>query len=516
MDNLRVQFLLETVHCDNEGDGIGRAEPYLWLVFFKIDGDGVVLSGANLRGHASVFTRSGDHEDLSGGVEDGDDVPIAPSLGSFQTILKPIPGVGENPPAPEVGGLVGCAVVLLEQDSTPDAAVEQGHLALNRAVREELDKVIPTLGVLKQDLTDAELAAIFARVRAAILAAIRDHVNVLDFIFALGNMDDLLGSTAFMAKHEQLAAAGPAGIDLHAWFTQRFVQIKTASRPAPFAFRPGDYTSATLTGVQSVSLPAGWVVRLFSMPGFGGVETVLRSSDSVTGLAVRSLKVSMGAVRLFTRADFQGEAVEIAEPGHYDRDKLDALGVRDNRITSLLIPVGWRVTAFANPGFEGDSVALEGNVSRVRAPLASRISSLLVERSDDSSGDGEWEIRGRIFASVAPPPPPPLRTMVVQFDPPPQPDKRTTLTVRAVDAETKQPVAGRVFVDGKDVAPTNERFGLLMRTRVVKKPFDEPGDPGEPTLPGHPTIDVRISLTRVTVIAAGYRSVTLLSPGDEV
>jgi hypothetical protein len=37
-DLLRVWMKLDNIRCYDEGDGWGDAEPYLWTVFFKIDG----------------------------------------------------------------------------------------------------------------------------------------------------------------------------------------------------------------------------------------------------------------------------------------------------------------------------------------------------------------------------------------------------------------------------------------------------------------------------------------------
>jgi hypothetical protein len=46
---------LERIRCHDEGDGWGSAEPYLWTVFFKIDGDSVALTESlMLSGHATV------------------------------------------------------------------------------------------------------------------------------------------------------------------------------------------------------------------------------------------------------------------------------------------------------------------------------------------------------------------------------------------------------------------------------------------------------------------------------
>ena len=52
MNDLNIEFKLERIHCHDEGDGIGNAEPYLWTVFFKIDGDTLAV---NSDGPAAPF-----------------------------------------------------------------------------------------------------------------------------------------------------------------------------------------------------------------------------------------------------------------------------------------------------------------------------------------------------------------------------------------------------------------------------------------------------------------------------
>lgn len=92
-DNLQTYVSLDRIHCYDEGDGIGSAEPYLWTVFSKVDGDTVVLGDdLFLHGTATVVTTPGSHGNLGdSGVDGGDTVAIPAAIGECQTTLKPIP-----------------------------------------------------------------------------------------------------------------------------------------------------------------------------------------------------------------------------------------------------------------------------------------------------------------------------------------------------------------------------------------------------------------------------------------
>ena len=54
MNDLKIDLKLDRVHCHDEGDGPGNAEPYLWTVFWKVDGETVVV---NSDGPSPVFVQ---------------------------------------------------------------------------------------------------------------------------------------------------------------------------------------------------------------------------------------------------------------------------------------------------------------------------------------------------------------------------------------------------------------------------------------------------------------------------
>jgi hypothetical protein len=215
MEPTPVKIKLDNIHCSDEGDFIGSAEPYLWTVFFKIDGDTThVDSSLTLQGTATVVTTPGNHGNL--GVHDvdaGDDIPIPPALGELSTVLTPIPV--DSMPGTTVPGVIGCIVVLLEEDETPSSAVQAGHAALNQAVQTALDELISTLSVLHPSPTDNEIKALTDKVGKKVEDAISDNVSVWDWLTALGNEDDKIGTKVFYYSQNDICKAVLPGIRLY-------------------------------------------------------------------------------------------------------------------------------------------------------------------------------------------------------------------------------------------------------------------------------------------------------------
>jgi len=208
MDPLQLKFKLDTIHCGDEGDGPGDAEPYLWSVFFKIDGDTTAIKPVNgalhLQGNATVVGTPGNHGNL--GVQEvdaGQTVSIPKAIGQFETALAPIPIAGTSL---SVAGVAGVIAILMEADATPDDAVAAGHTALNKAMADNLNKLIPTLGLEKQTVTDDDVKALQSKIVSAVTSAIAADINVWDAIGACftGNcQDDQIGTAKFFFTHTQ-------------------------------------------------------------------------------------------------------------------------------------------------------------------------------------------------------------------------------------------------------------------------------------------------------------------------
>jgi len=280
MDTLDVKLRLTNLHCFEEGDSAGSAEPYLWTVFFKIDGDTTVVNDTNaLQGTATVVGTPGNHRNLPNhDVDPGENVPIPAAIGEFNTRLRPIPLVVPIGDVTEVGGAVGVITVLMEQDNTSNSDVAQGHRVLDRAVRDALNALIPTLNAGNQDVSDAQIEAMKEQIGDAVTAAIEDSVSAGEWIKGFGNMDDEIGSAVFRFSHAELEAHGVGGIT----FDKRFRNHGDWELSGRIVARPvGVATGSlrvTISGLGStpVSPPP---VRV---TGPGGFNRLLAKSTTLT------------------------------------------------------------------------------------------------------------------------------------------------------------------------------------------------------------------------------------------
>lgn len=217
MSLISSTFNLDRLVCHDEADGWGNAEPYLWTVFFKIDGTTCRLGDSLfLEGTATIYTTPGSHGNLGNtNVDAGDTVPIPASIGHLEMSLTPIPvpdslsAIGvTNAPA-----IAGCIAILMEEDNVTDAGANAGHQALNTAVQNALNNVIPTLGVLHQSITEAEINRITTQIQSQITDAIRNQQNWLENIWSWINSDDTIGTVVWIYSSKQLIEQNPINLN---------------------------------------------------------------------------------------------------------------------------------------------------------------------------------------------------------------------------------------------------------------------------------------------------------------
>jgi hypothetical protein len=214
--SLQARLLFDRIRCHGEGDGIGSAEPYLWTVFFKLDGDTVTLGDdLFLHGSATVIPTPGSHGNLGDDdVGQGDEIAIPSAIGELVTTLRPIPVPGwvtEAYGVEDVGGVIGAVAVLMEEDDGGHAGAEAGHAALDAFVRQALDGVVPSLGIARAKVTRHDADALTDGALEAIAEAIQAAQSSWEHFAGWLDADDQLGHAVFGFGHDELVAMARSG-----------------------------------------------------------------------------------------------------------------------------------------------------------------------------------------------------------------------------------------------------------------------------------------------------------------
>ncbi|HEX8136494.1 MAG TPA: hypothetical protein VF544_02780 [Pyrinomonadaceae bacterium] len=211
--NLRTQIL--DIVCHDEADGWGDAEPYLWPVFFKIDGDSYAVDAAGLIGFPKVFSTNGNHGNLGDtDVGDGDRVSVPLTLGTHNTLLKPIPVldpirreiVGDDLP-----GIAGLVVVLMEQDGWPNELAVAGYNAFVNAVQLGVAKAMASfqnaVAEPSEDEIDAQIAQVETLVEKMVKGAVLEAMSGLQIagFGTVRNNDDQIGTETFRVTQDDFA-----------------------------------------------------------------------------------------------------------------------------------------------------------------------------------------------------------------------------------------------------------------------------------------------------------------------
>jgi hypothetical protein len=216
-NNLNVTFKLDRLICYDEADGWGSAEPYMWTIFFKIDGTTCTLNDAlMLEGGATIFTTPGSHGNLrNNDVDGGDTVPIPDAIGSQSMILAPIqvPDFVKQAGTDDVAAIAGCIVVLMEEDEVSDDGAEAGHRALNAAVQSALDSIVPTLGFTNQNISDDDINRLFGQIQSSVEDAVKNQQNFFENILSWLNPDDTIGTVVWKFSGDELLSNNPVALE---------------------------------------------------------------------------------------------------------------------------------------------------------------------------------------------------------------------------------------------------------------------------------------------------------------
>jgi hypothetical protein len=154
------------------------------------------------------------------------------------------------------------------------------------------------------------------------------------------------------------------------------------------AFGPGRYDMSKLTigndAIRSIRVPDGWRVTLYQDALFSGATQTLTRDASELGTmsgAVSGIYVELppwGAT-ITPGYDNSGTSM-VLMPGRYS--SLSGIGFKDNSVSSVTVPPGWRVTLFKDEDFGGTATALTSSTSNLNSLGVNDTTSSIVVESD--------------------------------------------------------------------------------------------------------------------------------------
>lgn len=398
---MKATIQLEKIYVHDEADGPGNAEPFLWPVFFKIDSENLKGDYLDLKKSISwkniswIHAPSGTHGNLGGSADAGDTITIPAAIGrrTFEFNLGQVPSSS---------ALVGCLVVLLEEDNFPsdaDIVTYYGDFVQDIAdtVRVEvLNGFKKAVGAPQTGGAGSSFDASSVESRVALqLKSKLTHwlVNVDDFIgvrFLTWTYDNLIVKPYQQFSKQWNSATGSEdgsfsiygyvhATDVpYAAIIYQHSNYQGKSKP----LLPGKYDVNDLAigndTLSSLKVPNGWTVTLYRHHHFTGDTRVFKSNTPFVGADFNDQTSSIvveDCAYIFEHAQYKG-ASQALRRGKYDTG---ALTIGNDKLSSLKVPSGWKVTLFRHHHFTGDKKVFTGNTPYVGDAFNDQTSSIIVE-----------------------------------------------------------------------------------------------------------------------------------------
>lgn len=231
MQTLYIKFGLHQLTCHHRAEAWTYSEPYLWNVFFKIDGSTVRLNDQfQLEGKPSYQISSGSHGNLHAkDIRSGESIGIPKEVGEWKTSLVPI-----RIPYFESGisGLVGVVSVLMEQNYVSPKGAEAGHQALNEYIMKAIDASIGGFDPKRVDIHDidgsikkyfdVQVEEFSQKIGNLVGQAVANAQSVVQNILSLVNKDVVIGYKIWDFSNAGIEKAGGEVNFRQRWTTRKY------------------------------------------------------------------------------------------------------------------------------------------------------------------------------------------------------------------------------------------------------------------------------------------------------
>lgn len=229
MKNLNVKIKLNQLVHHAKNERRSRATPYLWTIFFKLDGTTIELThDFKLNGKGVFQFTPGSHGNLGNAAAmQKNPIAIPSAIGEWQTELKAfhIPYFEQKAPS-----IIGAICVLMEQNNVSGKGAEAGHQALNKKVQEAVNKTLKEFDPKVVDIHDAmgsirrffesKVTHTTETIQDDIIDAIKGSQTLLRNLWTFVNADNLVGFHVWNVNQQEIDAAENGVIPLsHHWKT---------------------------------------------------------------------------------------------------------------------------------------------------------------------------------------------------------------------------------------------------------------------------------------------------------
>ncbi|MFU1888103.1 hypothetical protein [Bacillus wiedmannii] len=153
--NFNLTVSLDKLFCF-QGDDIDNvmgpeSEPYMWVFMMKIDGEGLQQNGNFLSGNPIFKFPTNSHGNIGGSIKNGTR-PLPAEVGVWTTSLRPITisvptQLGLPNVTTEIPGRIICGGVLLEENLTPNSAIEAARRSTIGLIEQTVKSTLDSLGL---------------------------------------------------------------------------------------------------------------------------------------------------------------------------------------------------------------------------------------------------------------------------------------------------------------------------------------------------------------------------------
>lgn len=232
MEGVNIKIELQKLVRHYKMENRGKGAPYLWVVFFKIDGTCVDITPAfRLSGKGYFENKPGSHGNLGiTSLTTQKTIPIPTKIGEWRTRIEPfhIPYFEQKAP-----GMTGAIVVMMEENNVSYRGAEAGHQALNKkveiavnqALKEfdprfvDIENVMPSIKKFFED----KVAQTTGSMQNDIISAIKSNQRLLRNLWTYFNPDSLIGFHVWNFNQKELIESPNQSINFsHSWTANEY------------------------------------------------------------------------------------------------------------------------------------------------------------------------------------------------------------------------------------------------------------------------------------------------------